>query len=146
PALGLLAALPFLGLHLATGDGVWLQGVWFVGVINLLNLTPAPPLDGSRALGPVLARVHPMLEKVALVGVGLGVVAWGVMGGMYILAAFIGLAVVGHLKRGAWRPEAAPLAWREAGASIALYLAVAARCAAVALAPLLLAGPAPSAG
>src|SRR5690606_32488549 len=51
PAFGLLAALPFLGLHLATGEGVWLQGVWFVGVINLLNLAPAPPLDGSRAVG-----------------------------------------------------------------------------------------------
>lgn len=140
PAFGLLAALPFVGLHLATGDLVWLQAVWFVGVINLLNLAPAPPLDGSRALGPVLARVHPMLEKVALVAVGLGVVAWGLMGGMYILAVFIGLSVFGHLKRGAWRPDSTPLAWREAGAALALYLLVAALCAAVTLAGLLASG------
>lgn len=138
PAFGLLAALPFLGLHLATGEAVWLEGVWFVALINLFNLAPAPPLDGSRALGPVLARIHPLLEKAALIAVGIGVVAWGVMGGMYILAVFIGLSVIGHLKRGAWRPNVAPLAWREAGASLLLYLATAALCAVMALVPALL--------
>lgn len=140
PAFGLLAALPFLGLHLATGEAVWLQGVWFIGLINLFNLAPAPPLDGSRALGPVLARIHPMLEKAALIAVGLGVVAWGLMGGMYILAVFIGLSVIGHLKRGAWRPDSAPLAWREAGAAVGLYLMVAALCLSVALVPTVLRG------
>ncbi|WP_262422790.1 metalloprotease [Brevundimonas denitrificans] len=76
PAFGLIAAIPFFAVWAVTGDPVWLQGAWFVALINLLNLAPAPPLDGSRALGPVLARVHPLLEKAALLGVGVLIVLW----------------------------------------------------------------------
>ena len=133
PAFGLIAAIPFFAVWAATGDPVWLQGAWFVAVINLLNLAPAPPLDGSKALGPVLARVHPLLEKAALLGVGALVVVWGLQNGAYILAIFLALGVFSHLRRGAWRPDTAPLSWSQAGASLGLFLATGAACAAVGL-------------
>lgn len=133
PAFGLIAAIPFFAVWAVTGDPVWLQGAWFVALINLLNLAPAPPLDGSRALGPVLARVHPLLEKAALLGVGVLIVLWGLERGAYILAVFLALGVFSHLRRGAWRPDTAPLSWTQAGASLGLFLVTGAACAAVGL-------------
>ncbi len=133
PAFGLIAAIPFFAVWAVTGDPVWLQGAWFVALINLLNLAPAPPLDGSRALGPVLARVHPLLEKAALLGVGVLIVLWGLERGAYILAVFLALGVFSHLRRGAWRPDTAPLSWNQAGASLGLFLVTGAACAAVGL-------------
>src|SRR5690606_18701305 len=105
PAFGLLAAIPFLAGFIATGQGAWLEGVFAIAMINLINLAPAPPLDGSKALGPVLARIHPMVERAAMVLVGGLVVLWGLMNGSYIFAAFLALALIGHLRRGAWRPD-----------------------------------------
>jgi Zn-dependent protease len=133
PAFGLIAAIPFFAVWAVTGDPVWLQGAWFVALINLLNLAPAPPLDGSRALGPVLARIHPLLEKAALLGVGVLIVLWGLERGAYILAVFLALGVFSHLRRGAWRPDTAPLSWNQAGASLGLFLVTGAACAAVGL-------------
>ncbi|HZV83643.1 MAG TPA: site-2 protease family protein [Brevundimonas sp.] len=137
PAFGLLAAIPFFGLFIATGQGMWLQGVFIIALINLVNLAPAPPLDGSKALGPVLARIHPMVEKAAMVAVGVIVVIWGVTNGSYIFAAFLALALIGHLRRGAWRPDGRPLTGVESLRSVGLYLALAAACAGVALAGLM---------
>lgn len=137
PAFGLLAAIPFYGLFLATGDGMWLEGVFIIALINLVNLAPAPPLDGSKALGPVLARIHPMVERAAMVAVGVLVVIWGVTNGSYIFAAFLALALVGHLRRGAWRPDGRPLTGAESLRSVGLFLIVAAACASVGLAGLL---------
>ena len=137
PAFGLLAAIPFFGLYIVTGQGMWLQGVFVIALLNLVNLAPAPPLDGSRALGPVLARIHPMVEKAGMIAVGVVVVVWGVTNGSYIFAAFLALALVGHLRRGSWRPEGRRLTWPEAARSVGLLLAVAAACAGVALAGLM---------
>ncbi|HYC96613.1 metalloprotease [Brevundimonas sp.] len=137
PAFGLLAAIPFFAGFVVTGSGLWLQGVFVIAIINLVNLAPAPPLDGSKALGPVLARIHPMLEKAAMVLVGVVVVLWGVTNGSYIFAAFLGLALIGHLRRGAWRPDGRPLTLGESGRSVGLFLLTAAACAGVALAALM---------
>lgn len=138
PAFGLLAALPFVVAWMVTGGDAWLFGAFFIAMINLLNLVPAPPLDGSKALGPVLARVHPMLEKAALIAVGVAVVYWGVTTGRWILAAFLAIAIIGHLRRGGWRPDERPLTPPEAGKSLGLYLLTGAACAAAAIAPLAL--------
>ncbi|HYD27843.1 metalloprotease [Brevundimonas sp.] len=137
PAFGLLAAIPFFAGFVATGNGLWLQGVFAIALINLVNLAPAPPLDGSKALGPVLARIHPMVEKAAMVLVGVVVVLWGVTNGSYIFAAFLALALIGHLRRGAWRPDGRPLTWNESARSVALFALTAAACAGVALAALM---------
>ena len=137
PAFGLLAAIPFFAAFMVTGQGQWLQGVFAIALINLVNLAPAPPLDGSKALGPVLARIHPMVERVAMIAVGVLVVWWGVTNGSFIFAAFLVLALIGHLRRGAWRPEGRTLTWGEAGKSVGLFLVTAAACVAVLLAGLL---------
>lgn len=137
PAFGLLAAIPFFAGFVATGNGLWLNGVFIIAFINLVNLAPAPPLDGSKALGPVLARIHPMLEKAAMVLVGVLVVVWGVTNGSYIFAAFLALALIGHLRRGAWRPDGRPLTLGESGRSVGLFLLTAAACVGVALAALM---------
>nr|WP_314438989.1 site-2 protease family protein [uncultured Brevundimonas sp.] len=137
PAFGLLAMIPFVGLWAVTGQGEWLLGAFFIAMLNLVNLLPAPPLDGSKALGPVLARVHPRLEHLVLLAIGVGVVLWGVSTGRYILAVFLAISVFGHLKRGVWREEWGQLSWPEAGRSLGLYLATAAVCAAAAIGALL---------
>ena len=127
-----------VGIWYATGDPEWLMGAFLIAMINLVNLAPAPPLDGSKALGPVLARVDPMLEKVALIAIGALVVWWGVTTGRFILAVFLGIALLGHLRAGAWRPDDGPrLSWGQAGMSLGLFLATGAVCAAAGLGVLL---------
>lgn len=137
PGFGLLAAIPFFGGFIATNRPEWLLGAAVIALINLVNLAPAPPLDGSRALGPVLARIHPNVERGAMVLVGALVVFWGLTTGRLILAAFLALALIGHLRRGAWRPEGRPLTGREAGQSVGLFLAAVIACAGVGIAALM---------
>jgi len=137
PAFGLLAMIPFVGVWMATGQGEWLMGAFFIAMLNLVNLVPAPPLDGSRALGPVLTRVHPRLEQVVLLVIGVAVVWWGLSTGRFILAAFLALSVFTHLKRGVWRAAWGTLSWPEAGKSLALYLLTLALCTAAAIGALL---------
>jgi Zn-dependent protease len=137
PAFGILATLPFVGLWLATGEQYWLMGAFFIAAINLLNLLPAPPLDGSRALGPVLARIDPMVEKAALIAIGVAVIWWGLSTGRFILAAFLAIAVVGHLRQGVWRSGEGPLSWGEAGRSLGLFLLTGLVCGAAAVGALI---------
>lgn len=137
PAFGMLAAIPFLGLYIATKQAEWLVGVLTIATLNLVNLAPAPPLDGSKALGPVLARVHPMLERVVIFLIGAVVVAWGLSNGNWFFAGFLALSLYAHLRRGDWRPDGRPLTGRESGYSVGLFLATLALCGGVALAALL---------
>ena len=136
PLFGLLAAVPFFGIFALTRQSEWLVGAFAIAMVNLINLAPAPPLDGSRALGPVMAKVHPGLDKIALVIVGLVVVAWGLLNGFYFLAIILGIAVVGTLKRGLPQEGGRVLTVREAWFSVGLFLASLAACAAVAVAAL----------
>jgi Zn-dependent protease len=128
PVFGLLAMAPFFLAYAVTGQTAWFQGAFFVAFINLLNLVPAPPLDGSKALGPALAKVHPMLERVALLAVGAIGVAWALSRNSWIMAFFIGIGVLGVLRRGAIRPYALRLTPREFAYALALYIAAAALC------------------
>lgn len=137
PAFGLLAAIPFFAGFIATGQGVWLLGAAVIALINLVNLAPAPPLDGSKALGPVLAGIHPMLERAAMIAFGVLVVWWSLTSGREFLAIFLGIALVGHLRRGAWRPEGRPLTARESLSSVALWAVTAIACAGVGVAALM---------
>lgn len=128
PTFGLLAAVPFYLAARSTGDPHWNGGAFFVAVISLLNLAPAPPLDGSKALGPALARIHPLVERAALVIVGAVAVFWGLKTGNYILAIFIGIATWGSFQRGPLRSPARPLSGAEWAASVALWLAALLLC------------------
>jgi Zn-dependent protease len=132
PAFGLLAALPFFGAAIWTGNGFWLEGAFVVAAINLINLLPAPPLDGSKALGPALARVHPWVERVAIIVVGALAVVWALWTTRYIFALFIVLGVVGVIRRGgAIRPFALKLTGGEFAFSLGLYAIAIALCFAV---------------
>ena len=62
-AASLLLFLICLGLYIATGQGEWLVGVLAIAILNLVNLAPAPPLDGSKALGPVLANAYLAVKR-----------------------------------------------------------------------------------
>lgn len=137
PGFGLLAAIPLFAGFIATGQAEWLLGAAVIALINLVNLAPAPPLDGSKAIGPVLARIHPNVERGAMVLIGALVVFWGLTTGRFILAAFLAIALIGHLRRGAWRPEGRPLTGREAGQSVGLFFAAAVACAGVGVAALM---------
>lgn len=137
PFFGLLAAIPFFALYIGLGGSAWLIGAAVIAAINLVNLAPAPPLDGSKALGPVLARIHPWVERGAMIVMGAIVVFWGLTTGRWILAAFLVIALLGHLRRGFWRPDGRELTAGESFASVGLFLATAAACVGVGLAALM---------
>lgn len=137
PAFGLLATIPFFILYGVSGQGVWLACVIAIAFLNLLNLLPAPMLDGSRALGPVLAKIHPLLEKAVLVIIGGLAVLWGVSNGSWLFALFLGIALFSYLKRGDWRPEGRRLTVGEAFKSTALFGLTAAACIGVGLVAIL---------
>jgi Zn-dependent protease len=137
PAFGLLAMIPLVGLWMLLGGSDWLYAAFFIGALNLLNLVPAAPLDGSKAIGPVLAKVHPLLERAVLVAIGVAVVWWGVTTGRLLLAVFLGIAVLGHLRSGGWRPATGRLSAMEAGKSVGLFLVTGLACAAASLGVLL---------
>lgn len=136
PLFGILATLPFFAAWKLTGGQAWLVGAFAISMINLINLAPAPPLDGSKALGPVLAKIHPMLEKAAMVLVGGLVVLWGVSNGSWFFAAFLALALFGHLRRGAWRPEGRVLTGAESAYSLGLFAVTVLICGGAAMAAL----------
>ena len=131
PAFGLVAAAPFVIAAYVTHERSWVVGAFWVGSLNLINLAPAAPLDGAKAVGPALARIHPLLERSVLVLIAVLALGWAIQRGSLIFAAFIAL--------GAWRAFAAappravarPLTFDEWIASVALYIATVSLCAAV---------------
>lgn len=140
PAVGIFAALPFFGAWALTGERAWLDGALFIAVINLLNLAPAPPLDGSKALGPVLARVHPQVERAALFLVGGAAILWALERNAFILAAFMGFGLFITLRSARLRPAAVKLSGRQQLSAFALWAAVTALCAGTLYAAFRLAG------
>lgn len=133
PLFGLLATIPFFGAAVLLNDGRWLDGAFAIALINLINLAPAPPLDGSKAVGPVLAKIHPMLEVGVLLLIGAIVVVWAFNRGSYIFALFLVLALYGHLRSGIRPPSGRPLSQMESLKSVGLFLATAAACVGVAM-------------
>ena len=69
PVFGLLAALPFFGPRRAHRRAR-LAGRRLLHrrAQPASTSRPPPPLDGSKALGPALARIHPLLERAATSG------------------------------------------------------------------------------
>lgn len=128
PALGVTVSLPFFAAHSLTGDPRWLEGAFFIAVINLFNLFPAPPLDGSKALGPVLARIHPQLERFVVIGLGAVALLWLVSRGGYILALLIGLVLLPAMMGRALRYPCRPLDAGELRRAVLLYAGVLAMC------------------
>lgn len=141
PLFGLLATIPFFALHLfgvqppLPDPAGWLLGAFIIAMINLINLAPAPPLDGSKAVGPVLARIHPMLEVGVLLLIGAIVVVWAINRGSWIFAIFLVLALYSHLRQGVREPYGRKLSGPESVKSVGLYLATAAACIGVGLLP-----------
>ena len=133
PAFGLLAAAPFFGLYGWTGQGVWLQCVLAIAFINLINLLPAPMLDGSRAVGPVLAKIHPLVEKAVLLIIGLLAMVWGASNGSWIFVTFLGIALFSYLRRNDWRPDVRRLTVGEAVKSTALFALTIVACVGIGL-------------
>lgn len=128
PLFGLLAVIPFIGVYFWLGDPQWMLGAFVVCMLNLINLAPAPPLDGSKAIGPVLARIHPMVEQGVMLAVGAVVVVWALQRGSWIFGAFLAIALFAHLKRGYQPHPGRPLSSVEAAKSTGAYLATAAIC------------------
>ena len=133
PLFGLLATIPFFGAFFLLGDRAWLDGAFVIALINLINLAPAPPLDGSKAIGPVLAKIHPMLELGVLMLIGAIVVVWAFNRGSYIFAVFLVLALYGHLRGGIRPPSGRPLTNVESLKSVGLFLGTAVACVGVAV-------------
>ena len=134
PAFGLLATLPFFALYVATGQSIWVLAAFVICMINLINLAPAPPLDGSQALGPVLSKISPWLERGVMLLIGAIVVVWALTRGSYIFGIFVALALFGHLSRGIRPIYGRGLTQAESFKSVGLFLATAAACLAFAVA------------
>ena len=123
PIAGLLAAAPFIVASRVTGDARLADGAGFIILINLLNMLPAPPLDGSKALGPALARIHPMVERAALVLIGGAVAYFALRQHNLLVGAFVAVATLGALRRPP-RPSSRPLSIGEWFASVGLWTGV----------------------
>lgn len=128
PVFGLIAMAPFWGAYAVTGNGLWLDGAFFIAVINLLNLAPAPPLDGSKALGPVLARIHPWLERGVLLAIGVLALDWALRSHNLIVGVFIALGTAQAAFSPVRRAPDGPLSGRQWAFALALYLGAAALC------------------
>lgn len=122
PALGAAASIPFFILHLIDGDRIWLEGAFVIGIINLFNLLPAPPLDGSKALGPIFARVHPQLERYVAIAIGVVAILWLASRGSIVLPAFIGIALIPIFQGRPMREPSEPLNSGDARRALILYL------------------------
>ena len=131
PVFGLLAAAPLFAGAAVTHDPTWLACAFMIGALNLVNLAPAAPLDGAKALGPVLARIHPLLEQAVLILVAGAALVWAIWQGSLIFGAAIALAAVRAFAIGRFRAPARPLSLGEWAASLALYLGAILLCAAV---------------
>lgn len=72
PLWGVAASLPILATYFLTGreDGVLFLVVFLNAFLNLLNLLPIPPMDGSRVLTSILSSFSPKLG----LAVGFGVI------------------------------------------------------------------------
>jgi len=128
PVAGLIGTAPFFLLFAFTGAPTWLQGAFFVAVINLFNLAPAPPLDGAKALGPVLAWIHPWLERGVLIAIGAAVVIWAAPRGSYILAAVAGFSVLRAVLGQAFRAPALRMSLSEWFTAAGLCVGAVALC------------------
>lgn len=133
PAFGLTAAIPFVVLAEVTGSHAWLAGAFFVGAMNLINLAPAAPLDGSKALGPALARIHPWLERAALAVIAILALAWSLQRGSWLFAGVIAFGALRAFTAGQMRPASRALSGVEWLGSVALYALVVGACLAVTL-------------
>jgi Zn-dependent protease len=133
PAFGLVAAIPFVVLAEVTGARGWLAGAFYIGALNLINLAPAAPLDGSKALGPALARIHPWLERGALAVIALLALAWSLQRGSWLFAAVIAYGALRAFTASQMRPASRALSWAEWLGSVALYALVVGACVAVTL-------------
>lgn len=128
PAFGMLAILPFFALNYITGDGRWAQGAFFIAIINLLNLFPAPPLDGSKALGPALAKVHPQFERVVAIALGALAVIWAVTASEWVIALVIAVTILPLMGGRPLRAPATPLTGEETLMAVSLYVCTIGLC------------------
>jgi len=131
PAFGLLAALPFALVAEFSGQKLWMQGVFYVGALNLINLAPAAPLDGAKAIGPVLGRIHPWLERILLLAIAALVLDWALTTGNWLFGAVVAMGAIRAFLMSGARTSGRPLDAVEWLASLALYGVVVAACAGV---------------
>jgi Zn-dependent protease len=129
PVFGLLATAPFFVAVAVTGDPRWLGGALFIAAMNLLNLAPVAPLDGSKAFGPLLARIHPWLERGAVVAIAAAVLFWAVQTRQFLLGTVAVFGALGALRGGRMRPWATPLTAGQWLGGLAAYLLALVACA-----------------
>ena len=130
PVFGLLAIVPFYVAFAATGDGRWIGGALFIAGITLLTRAPVPPLDGSKALGPALARIHPWVERGVLLVLAAFALDWSLSHGQIPIAVIVGLGAARVFLPGPMRPASTPLTLVQWGATIGLYVLALALCVA----------------
>ena len=81
----------------------------------------------------MLGRIHPWLERIVLLAIAAGVLAWAVVSGNWLFALVVALgATRAFLMTGAG-PASRPLTLLEWFGALALYAVVVALCAAVTL-------------
>jgi Zn-dependent protease len=128
PLAGLLAMAPFFIAVAVTGEARWLGGALFVASINLLNLAPIAPLDGSKAFGPLLARIHPWLERGAILAIAALALYWALISRQLLLGGVVVIGALSALRPGRLRPWAAPLTVGQWFVCLGAYILALAAC------------------
>lgn len=88
PYLGLLPAIIFGNIAVATNSTFWIASAGIAAVINIFNLIPAIPLDGGRVFRAVLVSISPKLRFLSRI-LSAGVITLLFFNGFLILSVFM---------------------------------------------------------
>ena len=102
---------------------VALAGLIAVG-LNIFNLLPVEPLDGGVALRSVLTRLMGGWARFGLIGVGLIIVAIGLLLQQFVLVIFGGIAVLANVRQRRIDAGLQPLSRLQIVISIFAYVAM----------------------
>ena len=88
PFFGLIPAVIFIVLAVATHSTFWIAAAGISAVINIFNLIPAVPLDGGRIFRAALVSINPNLRVISRI-LSVGVIALLFFNGFLILPMFM---------------------------------------------------------
>lgn len=88
PFFGLIPAIIFGNIAVATNSKFWIASAGIAAVINIFNLVPAIPLDGGRVFRAILVSISPKLRFISRM-FSAGVITLLFFNGFLILSVFM---------------------------------------------------------
>ncbi len=98
PVWGFLVAIIWAGIYWVTSDPIWAYAAFWGAFMNLFNLFPMHPLDGSQISKAILASINPWLGlAVEIIGfVFTGLIFIFTLHPVFAFLAFLGWTTLRH--------------------------------------------------